>query len=179
MQRAAALVWMAQHAHSQCVREATRFYPRETGGTFMGYWSAGGQEVVITRLIGAGPRALHARTAFEPDQQWQLAEIARHYTASGRREGYLGDWHSHPGAGSGELSGTDRSVLRRIIRTPQARAPRPISVVLWGGAGSWQVSAWVATLTTRALLPARLSVLPAALQLYEAAPLEAPPAEPA
>lgn len=173
MQCAAAVVWMAQHAHAQCVREAAFFYPRETGGTFMGYWSAGVQEVVITRVIGAGPRALHARMAFEPDQQWQLGEIARHYTASGRRESYLGDWHSHPGAGSGELSGTDRSVLRRIIRTPQARAPRPVSVVFWGGPGNWQVSPWVATLTTRAFLPACLSVLPAALQLYETTPREA------
>lgn len=174
MQGAAALVWIAQQAHAQCVREAALCYPRETGGTFMGYWSAGGDEVVITRLIAAGPRAFRARAAFEPDQQWQLAEIARHYCASGRREVYLGDWHSHPGAASGELSGTDRNVLSRIIRTPKARATRPISLVFWGGPGSWHVSAWVATLTTRILLPARLSVVSAALQLYEAALQEMP-----
>jgi integrative and conjugative element protein (TIGR02256 family) len=156
-----------EHAHLQCVLEATLLSPRETGGTFMGYWSACGNEVVITRLIAAGPRALHARTAFEPDQQWQLREIARHYSASGRREGYLGDWHSHPGATSGKLSGIDRSVLHRIIRTREARTPRPISVVYWGVPGHWQASAWVAALSGAAPWPARVSVVSAQMQLYE------------
>jgi integrative and conjugative element protein (TIGR02256 family) len=174
MQSAATLVWITRQAHAECVREATLFYPRETGGTFMGYWSASGDEVVITRLIAAGPRAFRARAAFEPDHQWQLGEIASHYCASGRREMYLGDWHSHPDAASGELSGTDRRVLRRIIRTPKARAARPISLVFWCGPGRWRVSAWIATLTTRKILPACLLVLPAELQLYEAALQEAP-----
>lgn len=173
MQRTEALaVWMPQHEHDQCIREATLYYPRETGGTFMGYWSADGDEVVITGLIAAGPRARHARTAFEPDQKWQLSEIARHYSASGRREGYLGDWHSHPGAVSGDLSVTDRSVLRRIMRTPRARAPRPISVVFWGAPDGWHANAWVAELSPRRLFPARVSVVPAALQLYEVAARE-------
>lgn len=174
MPDAAAIAWIAGDAHAQCLREAALFYPRETGGTFMGYWSPTDQEVVITRLIPAGPRAFHSRTAFEPDQKWQLTEIARHYRASGRREGYLGDWHSHPGAGSGNLSRTDRSVLRRIIRTPEARTSRPISIVVWGGPRRWETSAWVATLSSRTLLGARLSVLPAAIQLYDAQVRDAP-----
>lgn len=166
MQLAAPVVWMPRTAYEQCAREADRFYPRETGGTFMGYWASAGREVVITRVIAAGPGAKHALAAFEPDQQWQLREIAEHYSSSGRRDGYLGDWHSHPDAHSGELSGTDRSVLRRIIRTPKARAPHPISLVLWGTAANWRASTWIAALSGRALLPGRLLIVPASLRLY-------------
>lgn len=167
MQSATDLMWMAQVAHAHCVHQAALFYPRETGGTFMGYWTNGGTEVVVTRLIAPGPAAFHSMTAFQPDQTWQLGEIARHYRASGRRDVYLGDWHSHPGAVSGELSGVDRSVLRKIIRTPGARASSPISMVFWGGATAWQCSGWIARLIPRPLLPSRLSVKPVALQLYE------------
>lgn len=167
MQPAEPVVWMPRAAYEQCAREADLFCPRETGGTFMGYWASSGQEVVITSVIAAGPCANHAHVEFEPDQQWQLQEIAAHYSASGRREGYLGDWHSHPNAGSGALSGTDRRVLRRIIRTPAARAPRPISLILWGPAGNWRASTWLAALSARALLPARLLVVPASLRTYD------------
>lgn len=165
MQRAAPLVWMARPALAVLTREATRYFPRETGGTFMGYW-ASEHEVVITRLVEAGPLALRGRTTFEPDHQWQLAEIARHYSASGRREGYLGDWHSHPGAANGELSSTDRAVLSRIIRTPRARAARPISMVLFGNPVRWQPCAWVASLSSSILMRALLKCERAALQLY-------------
>lgn len=147
------------------MREATRYSPRETGGTFMGYWTSE-HEVVITRLVEAGPLALRERAAFEPDQQWQLAEIARHYRASGRREGYLGDWHSHPGTANGELSSIDRAVLSRIIRSPRARAARPISMVLFGGPVQWQPCTWVASMSSSLLMRSRLKCERATLHLY-------------
>jgi integrative and conjugative element protein (TIGR02256 family) len=156
---------MPRRALAACTREATHYFPRETGGTFMGYW-ASEHEVVITHLVEAGPLALRERAAFEPDQQWQLDEISRHYCASGRREGYLGDWHSHPGAANGELSGTDRAVLSRIIRSPRARAPRPLSMVLFGTPNQWQPCTWVASLNPRVLLRSRLTCDRAALHLY-------------
>jgi integrative and conjugative element protein (TIGR02256 family) len=165
MQRAAPVVWMSHRALSVCIHEATRHFPHETGGTFMGYWTSA-HEVVITHLVEAGPSARRERAAFEPDQQWQLGEIARHYSASGRRESYLGDWHSHPGAANGELSRTDRAVLSRIVRSPRARAPRPISMVLFGDAAQWHPCAWVATMHPRALMRSRLICERATLHLY-------------
>lgn len=131
----------------------------------MGYW-ASEHEVVITQLVDAGPLALRERAAFEPDQQWQLEEISRRYSASGRREGYLGDWHSHPGAANGELSGTDRAVLSRIIRSPRARAPRPLCMVLFGSPDQWQPCTWMGSLSSRVLMRSHLTCERAALHLY-------------
>jgi integrative and conjugative element protein (TIGR02256 family) len=150
-----------------CLTEAARHFPRETGGTFMGYW-ANDQEAVVTCIVDAGPSAVRERMSFEPDQQWQLAEIARQYAASGRQHGYLGDWHSHPSALNGELSVTDRAVLAKIIKSPRARAPKPLSLILYGSAISWKESMWVAHVRTgTVLLRARMSCELAVVRLYD------------
>lgn len=166
LQHSTSVVWIPRAVLDRCTHEAAAFYPRETGGTFMGYW-CDGTEVVITGLIGAGPAARHRLTSFEPDQKWQLQEIKRHYIASGRREGYLGDWHTHPDAASGELSITDRAVLARIIASPKARAPCPISMVFFGTRTSWKASTWLATKGRRFLWRRSISVSQALLHTYE------------
>lgn len=163
--RPAVVCWIPRQALHECCSEATRYFPRETGGTFMGYW-ANGQEAVVTRLIGPGPLAVRERHSFEPDQQWQLGEIARHYAASGRRDGYLGDWHSHPRATNGHLSCTDRAVMAKIIRTPQARAPKPISMVLHGTGSRWDASVWVAS-SRKCIFRARVAFERAVVNLYD------------
>ncbi len=105
----------------------------------MGYWHDP-QIVVITQMIGAGPNALHNEHYFESDQQWQVSQIAKKYEQSGRCETYIGDWHSHPGAATGNLSARDRRVLRRIINTPQARANMPLMAVFHGDSEEWQLA---------------------------------------
>lgn len=168
MQHGAPLVWIPRAMLEQCALEATAFYPRETGGAFMGYWCCDHTQAVITTLISAGPGARHRLTTFEPDQKWQLDKIKQHYIASGRRQEYLGDWHTHPDASSGELSATDRAVLARIIATPKARAPRPISVVFYGRRSSWKPTAWVAHMGHKLFFQRRsLTILQASLQMYE------------
>jgi integrative and conjugative element protein (TIGR02256 family) len=159
------IVWLPTGLFEQCATDADRFYDRETGGALMGYWHGGGT-AVVTAIIGAGPRALHERYKFEPDQQWQVEQIARHYAESGRRETYIGDWHTHPDAGSGRLSRTDLGVLRRIIATPAARASSPIMIVLHGTKRGWQATAWVATLKARRILWPNLILSKAALRLH-------------
>lgn len=156
------LVWLPSNFRRECIEDASHFYDFETGGTLMGYWYE--RVAVVTALIGAGPNALHERHNFEPDQEWQLERIAEHYEASGRTESYLGDWHSHPNATSGRLSWTDRSVLRRIINTPEARAPRPVMIVLHGGEEDWQATAWVAAIRERRVLWPKLFVSEADLK---------------
>ena len=124
-------------------------------------------EVVITSLIGPGPEADHGQHYFEPDQKWQLTEIAAHYERSGRRETYLGDWHSHPGAATGRVSYTDRRVLRRIINTPQARAETPLMAIFFGDRdGGWNLEMWCAQLTPRRLLWPKLVMKHLDTQLY-------------
>lgn len=150
-------VWLPESVWATCLLEADGKYPLETGGTFMGWWSPVG-EAVITAMIGPGPDALHERYRFQPDQEWQLDEIARHYERSGRRETYLGDWHSHPDSTAASLSGLDHSVLRRVIRTPEARCSSPLMMILWGSSGNWKANAWRAQLTPRLLLWERLQL---------------------
>lgn len=158
------IVWMSRSIAETCTEEASHKFPLETGGTFMGWW-ANRDTAVITGMIGAGPRAHHGQNSFQPDETWQLDQIARHYYNSGRRETYLGDWHSHPNASSGTLSWIDRRVLRRIIRTTSARCPNPLMIVIWGEDENWNVNTWCAWLRPRPFLWDELVVQHAMLSM--------------
>lgn len=160
------IVWLPRALFELCTVDADHFYDLETGGALMGYWR-GTDTAVITAIIEAGPGALRERYSFEPDQEWQVERIARHYTASGRRETYIGDWHTHPAAKTGRLSRTDRGVLRRIIVTPSARTPNPIMIVLYGTRGSWKATPWIATLRTRRVFWSNLLVKEGMICLHE------------
>lgn len=159
------VVWFPSQIHGECVEEAWRHYQFETGGALMGYWHGTGA-AVVTAAIDAGPGAVRERHNFEPDQNWQLQEIARRYEASGRRETYLGDWHSHPNAKTGLLSFTDRGVIRRIINTPAARAPHPIMIVFHGADREWNATTWVAALRPRRIIWSKLTLSEVELRLY-------------
>jgi integrative and conjugative element protein (TIGR02256 family) len=149
----------------RCVDYANEHHPFETGGTFMGYWSDS-NTAVITASIGVGPDAVRERHNFEPDQVWQEREIAVHYEATGRRETYIGDWHSHPNARNGRLSRTDRRILRRIIATPSARVTTPIMAIFHGKPDQWRLTIWRGELLNRALLWPKLFVKPARIERY-------------
>lgn len=142
-------VWLTAEIAAACMSEASRAFPLESGGTFMGY-HADSDTVVVTAVIGPGPHASHGHSHFEPDQAWQLDEIARLYAESGRRQTYVGDWHSHPNASSGEVSDVDRRVLKSIMKTPAARCRRPLMALLYGNPTGWQLDMWRARLTRRA-----------------------------
>lgn len=145
------VLWMSKSVLKTCLDEADREYPMESGGTFMGWW-ADEETVVISTVIGPGPKAVRGPFSFQPDQNWQLEKIAEHYAASGRKETYLGDWHSHPNAVDGQLSWRDRTVLRRIIQSASARCPAPIMLIVWGNPERHNISAWAARFEARRLL---------------------------
>lgn len=158
------LIWLPQAERARCLADADKLFPLETGGAFMGYWGDE-EQVVITAMIPAGPKAMHKRHSFAPDQHWQVVRIAEHYERSGRTETYLGDWHTHPGASTAQLSGADRDTLRRIIRARKARAPQPICIVIYGRAGDWALRAWTAS-ERRSLLGRLLDVSDAAVRVF-------------
>ncbi|RWI87880.1 MAG: hypothetical protein EOR22_28005, partial [Mesorhizobium sp.] len=137
-----------------------------TGGTFMGYRSEDGS-AVVTALVTAGPKARRGSHSFTPDQEWQQAEIARLYEISGRRDAYLGDWHTHPDATDGTLSWRDRRCLKRIIKTPFARNAAPIMMILCGSPNEWAACAWRATIEARLKLFERLGAAPIEINGYE------------
>lgn len=142
---------------AQCCDEGQSKFPKETGGVLMGYWH-GPHCAVVTAAIGPGPDAVHERHHFEPDYPWQLLQIAAHYERSGRRETYIGDWHTHPGAISGHLSWTDRRVMRRIINTPAARSVTPLMAILHGKEDDWKLAVWRAQLAPRPFLWSKLVI---------------------
>jgi integrative and conjugative element protein (TIGR02256 family) len=145
--------------------DADRWYDKETGGSFMGYWSAD-RTAVVTAMIPCGPNATHERDRFRPDQDWQQDEIAKHYQRSGRLDTYLGDWHTHPDATYGQLSGADRACLKTIIRTSAARASKPVMMVMCGRPDDWILFCWVGELKRRLIWIDGLVENEADIELY-------------
>jgi integrative and conjugative element protein (TIGR02256 family) len=137
----ARLVWLRRSAERDMHREADKYPSNETGGLLLG-WTAD-EQVVIDRVIGPGPDALHRPRSFLPDQRWHEEQLAAAYGASGGRLVYLGDWHTHPG-GPTTLSMLDKRTLCSIATSPEARAPAPIMAVLAGGK-PWKLAVWQMT----------------------------------
>jgi integrative and conjugative element protein (TIGR02256 family) len=130
--------WLSQILYEEMVAEAWKWSPLETGGALVGYVADSG-DIVVTALIHAGPRARRTRWSFRPDAGFQNREIARHYEGSGRLDGYLGDWHTHPG-GSSRMSWRDRRTLQAIADYPHARIRNPVMVILHGA--DWKPAPW-------------------------------------
>lgn len=128
------MIYIPESILASILREANDRFPCETGGILLG------NQVTVKLMIGPGPLARHGRTTFEPDYQFQEAEIARAYASSDPSLEYLGDWHSHP-RGSSHPSGKDVRVLERIARHPAARCKEPIMCIVSGGP-CWAASAW-------------------------------------
>lgn len=152
---------MPNSIYASIVAEAERVSPLETGGVLLGYWVEEKSDVVVTHMIGPGPKAIHKRFRFAPDHRYQSAEITRihaeHQCAQSYDIGYLGDWHTHPGS-CAYLSGYDRATLKRIALTQSARAPQPVMFIFGqastnrsvpGYGAPWQPAAWLATVSRR------------------------------
>ena len=120
------------------VREAADRAPDETGGVLLGVSSDSG--VWVQSVIGPGRNAIHRRTSFVPDAEFQRLQIGEAYTAAGRRLEYLGDWHSHPQTAA-YLSKIDVKTLRGIAKHKEARQPRPVMAIVAGG-DPWRLAVW-------------------------------------
>jgi integrative and conjugative element protein (TIGR02256 family) len=132
-------LWLAQSALTQMRELATQFAPLETGGIIMGY-DTGNEGVVVTEVVGPGPRAKHRRLRFRPDYDYQQTQLESHFAETQGRETYLGDWHTHP-AGACALSWLDKRVLVRIAKTPSSGTSSPIMVILADGQPEWHIHA--------------------------------------
>jgi integrative and conjugative element protein (TIGR02256 family) len=121
--------------------EATRQFPLETGGVLVGYCSPDWSRVVVTAVSGPGHGAIHARSRFNPDAEFQAEFVAKSYRDSGRIWQYLGDWHCHP-SGVAKPSWIDRRTLCNIAKDPLARTRKPLMLIAAGQPRAWQLSAW-------------------------------------
>lgn len=157
-------LWFGNAAWADMIAEADRSFPLETGGILMGYWNE--DQVVVTLALGPGPDAQHFGTRFKPDHAYQQHEIDKIYRSSNGAETYLGDWHTHPNANEGVPSWTDKATARRIAKTAQARAPRPVTLILFGEPQDWGVRAWTARLVSLREAWSRVKLDPLTLRRY-------------
>lgn len=152
-------LWLPHSLWEDIVAEADRMKPLETGGILLGYRAEAGRELVVTHIVGPGPKAVHKRGRFVPDHRYQSAEVARLYMQQPHSEShalaYLGDWHSHPGS-LAYLSGQDKATIRRIALTKSARASQPVMLILGQKAlcgdsskqnDLWQPTAWIGSVS--------------------------------
>lgn len=124
-----ARTWISAPTIVDMLSEASRVLPSETGGVLLGYWTSSRREVVVTRVIGPGPMAVHTPLGFTPDGQWQQRMVARAYRRSNRIETYLGDWHTHP-SGSLKPSRLDTKTAKAIADTRAARVRQPLLIIV-------------------------------------------------
>ncbi len=140
------LAWILCSVLDQIRNEAESKAPLETGGILVGYWSADNNNVVVTDMVGPGPRAEHRKLTYKPDYSFHQQEMNRIYHEEGGTSMYLGDWHSHPGSSS-HLSFLDKRTLRNIARFPGNYIDRPIMLVLGGTSKSefakWTPGIWI------------------------------------
>jgi integrative and conjugative element protein (TIGR02256 family) len=141
MRKQIGTAWISDRTVFKIVAEAGRAFPKETGGVLMGYWAVSFTEVVITNVIGPGPKAMHNRHSFLPDPIYQQGEVARIYERSGRLHTYLGDWHTHP-HGASRLSLRDKWTLHTIVTHDPARVEVPLMALLSGSPKKWTVGIW-------------------------------------
>jgi integrative and conjugative element protein (TIGR02256 family) len=106
----------------------------------MGYRVKFSRETVVTHIIGPGPKAEFGKEDFQPDADFQHSEIDRIYQASGRRDAFLGDWHTHPHT-TPFLSRRDRAAIRKVAKHPMSHQPHPIMAILAGG-DPWRLIVW-------------------------------------
>lgn len=143
---------------------ATKPY-HETGGILMGYFGKPGNIPVILRATGPGPRAVHRRNYYRPDNDFDESQIAELYKRSARRITYLGDWHTHLGP-SGYLSVRDKRTLRRITSCKASRAEAPVMLVLSYDT-LWDATVWQGKLHKNYMWRKRFSTTKLTTHLFE------------
>jgi len=127
--------WISQLLINQIIEEIEKWDPLETGGVLMGY-IASNNDVVVTELIACGSNATHRRYSFEPEQEFQLEEIAGIHASTDGKTTYLGDWHSHPKSSPG-LSFIDKRTLTNIALTKESQCPFPVMMIAGSKPKKW------------------------------------------
>jgi integrative and conjugative element protein (TIGR02256 family) len=110
--------------HHQAARDLLRLpaAPWEIGGWLLGYWAAGGAQIVVSHPTPPGPRGSPFGVRISSRGHRHRFDTA--WDASGGEVTYLGDWHTHPAGTPSPASRTRRrcaSSLRRSISAPRGR----------------------------------------------------------
>lgn len=133
------IVWVPESVQSDFSSLGDTHYPLETGGIVLGYVSDG--SYVVTAITDPGPKAVHSRSNYTPDNTHDRAVIIKHFENTRGNDTYLGDWHTHPDASSA-MSSMDRRTLRRIADKTKDLTVLPIMMIVSGSSLSWSLSAY-------------------------------------
>lgn len=121
--------------------------------------------VHVLEMIGPGEKAKHYSYSFEPDADWQWAEMDRLFQAYNGKLSYLGDWHTHPRVMRGNLSGKDRKAMREILSSKDTRETEIISAIFFGSDKIEDWNFWIGRLEPRSLWWPRLSITYATVEI--------------
>lgn len=134
-------VWLKESEYHNISKYAEAKNPLESGGVLLGYRSGNDVDMVVTHVLGSGPKAIHGRFSYVPDylsDEESVGEIFDNYNGEIT---YLGDWHSHPNQES-YLSWRDRRALRNIARYKENYIDTPIMLILGGCKGAYKLNGW-------------------------------------
>lgn len=134
------IFWLPDDVRAQMIALGRTQHPLETGGMLLGY--ANPAHVVVTTIIGPGPRARHSRHGFIPDAEYQQVALNAHFDCTEGKETYLGDWHTHPN-GIARMSWLDKRTLTRIANETENLSVVPIMAILAGGPIQWEIKAFL------------------------------------
>lgn len=130
-------VWLSYKLFLEIFQQDFAHCPNETGGILMGRKTK--SCFLISHIIGPGPKAIHNKSSFIPDNDYHTKEIENiHRETSGMIE-YLGDWHTHPGE-EAYLSRRDKTTLKTIAEYEPARLPEPLMMIL--GTYPFELKCW-------------------------------------
>ncbi|UPU34496.1 Mov34/MPN/PAD-1 family protein [Geomonas paludis] len=143
-------VWLPKRLVEGLILEAEKKAPLETGGVLAGYRSEDNSNIVVTTFVGPGPRAVHKRESFTPDEDYDKDQINKIFDKSHGTVTYLGDWHTHPGA-KAYLSGLDKVALQNIGNLRETHVQVPLMLILGGTSEAWTPAAWAMVKSSRRL----------------------------
>jgi len=118
--------------------ESTRGLPAETGGVLIGHRID--NEIVVTVATGPGPRARRTPSSFRRDGDYTQEEVDRQHEASGGRDDYVGEWHSHPDPVG--PSTQDLASMRWISGNAQYVRAEPLLMILQRVNEDWRPLAY-------------------------------------
>lgn len=122
------IVWIRNDLYEQIISLVKDYLPYETGGMLLGYTDVRGN-LVVTKVVGPGPDAVHQKDYFLPDAIYQQEEINRAFKDSEGETTYLGDWHSHPFQPP-YMSKLDLKTLKRIALHKLSGTVEPIFLIV-------------------------------------------------
>ena len=125
-------------AYAFARRNADEHVPNETGGVVIGH--AHGSTLVVTRLTGPGPNALHRPDWFVRDGTYAQAMLDAAVAETDGRDNYLGEWHSHP-IPQGP-SPQDWASMHRISLNGDYDAPHPLLILLRRYRRDWRLEGY-------------------------------------